>query len=148
MMIVGIDIGAKGCMCWTNDFRKFNFIDYDKNLWSYFLREHYFAIDKVMIELVHSMPRQGVKSMFTFGEKLGWIQGFLDALEVNYTMVKPQQWQKLLKVSSGSGKQGIYKRVKEVYPQVQKELIGSRGGLKDGRADSLGILHSYKFIKE
>jgi len=145
---IGIDVGAKGAMCWTFDWKSFNFFDYDKNNWRYFLESNQEDINMVMIEKVHSFKGQGVKSMFTFGEKFGWIQGVLESFRIPYRMIEPRRWQKLLKVEAGSGKQGIYKRVKELYPQCEKKLVGSRGGLKDGRCDSLGILNSYKYIKE
>jgi len=135
-------------MCWTYNWESFNFFDYDKNNWRYFLESNKEDIKMVMVEKIHSMPKQGVKSMFTFGEKFGWIQGVLDSFRIPYTFASPQAWQKLLKVEAGSGKQGIYKRIKGTYPQCEKDLIGSRGGLKDGRCDALGILNSYKTVMD
>jgi crossover junction endodeoxyribonuclease RuvC len=46
------------------------------------------------VELVSSMPGQGVASMFSFGHAAGVIQGVLGALEISVTMVTPQAWKK------------------------------------------------------
>ena len=53
----------------------------DKKLWAY-------------VELVSSMPGQGVASMFSFGHSAGVIQGVLGAFEIPVTMVTPSQWKK------------------------------------------------------
>ena len=48
----------------------------------------------VFIEKVHSMPGQGVASMFNFGKGYGiWI-GILAALKISKTLVTPQEWKK------------------------------------------------------
>ena len=45
-----------------------------------------------VIELVHSMPKQGVKSVFTFGEGYGKWLGILAAHKIPYIQVTPQKW--------------------------------------------------------
>ena len=47
-----------------------------------------------IIEQVWSMPKQGVKSVFTFGEGYGKWLGILAAHKIPYTQVTPQMWQK------------------------------------------------------
>tara|TARA_R110002020_G_scaffold80149_5_gene200139 strand:+ start:2458 stop:2988 length:531 start_codon:yes stop_codon:yes gene_type:complete len=47
-----------------------------------------------VIEKVHSMPKQGVKSMFTFGKNFGQWLGILAAFEIPYIEVTPQKWMK------------------------------------------------------
>ena len=47
-----------------------------------------------IIEKVHSMPKQGVKSVFTFGEGYGKWLGILAAHSIPYTQVSPQKWMK------------------------------------------------------
>ena len=49
---------------------------------------------KAYVELVSSMPGQGVASMFSFGHSAGVIQGALGAFEIPVTMVTPQSWKK------------------------------------------------------
>jgi len=57
----------------------------------------YLFLDKPLhayVELVSSMPGQGVASMFSFGHSAGVIQGVLGAFEIPVTMVTPSQWKK------------------------------------------------------
>ena len=49
---------------------------------------------RAYVELVGSMPGQGVASMFSFGHSAGVIQGVLGAFEIPVTMVTPQSWKK------------------------------------------------------
>lgn len=44
------------------------------------------------IERVNAMPKQGVTSMFNFGQNYGWLLGVLDALEIPYETVTPKKW--------------------------------------------------------
>ena len=45
-----------------------------------------------IIESVHSMPKQGVKSTFTFGQNYGQWLGILSALKIPYRQVTPNKW--------------------------------------------------------
>ena len=47
-----------------------------------------------IIEKVHSMPKQGVRSVWTFGKNYGQWLGILAAHEVPYREVPPQTWMK------------------------------------------------------
>jgi hypothetical protein len=46
------------------------------------------------LELVHSMPKQGVSSAFAFGENLGFWKGALTVSKTPYVNITPQHWQK------------------------------------------------------
>jgi hypothetical protein len=93
----------------------------------------------VTVEDVFSMTGQGVKSVFSFGQRLGEIEGMLQTLEIGYVKVRPQVWQKLCKVEPKSKKAGVYAAVSKIYPTAP--LTGPKGGLIDGRCDALGIAH-------
>ena len=60
------------------------------------IRPHWLLNKKIQayVELVGSMPGQGVASMFSFGHSAGVIQGVLGAFEIPVTMVTPSQWKK------------------------------------------------------
>lgn len=96
------------------------------------------------IELVHSMPRQGVKSVFSFGQRLGELTGMMDTLGLEYSLIPPRNWQKLILPSdiTKSSKTSIAEAVLSLYPKCN--LYSKRGALKDGRSDSLGIAHYMK----
>lgn len=94
---IGIDPGKKGCACllsyddvqflgWSDDKEEMLEILYEWNTT--------YSIEGVVIEKVGSMPGQGVKSMFTFGENFGWWQGAMTVLTgVNPFFVTPRKWQ-------------------------------------------------------
>ena len=46
------------------------------------------------IELVHSMPGNGVRSMFTFGQNYGTWLGIMATLKIPYSIVPPGKWMK------------------------------------------------------
>tara|TARA_R100000808_G_C2042915_1_gene81725 strand:+ start:93 stop:584 length:492 start_codon:yes stop_codon:yes gene_type:complete len=55
---------------------------------------------RVAIEKVHSMPKQGVKSTFTFGMNYGiWI-GALRTLDIDFIKVQAKQWQEHYEIPS------------------------------------------------
>jgi hypothetical protein len=49
-----------------------------------------------MFEKVHSMPKQGVSSSFTFGDSFGFLRGMLVAHKIPWDYVQPRAWQKAL----------------------------------------------------
>ena len=49
-------------------------------------------VNLAYVELVHSMPKQGVVSTFKFGATFGVILGVLAGLGVPTYLVKPQEW--------------------------------------------------------
>ena len=53
----------------------------------------------VFIEHVSAMPKQGVASMFSFGESYGAIKGIVAANFLPMTLVTPVTWKAKLKVS-------------------------------------------------
>jgi crossover junction endodeoxyribonuclease RuvC len=50
----------------------------------------------VFVEVVHSMPGQGVSSMFDFGKGFGMWLGILAALQIPHTLLTPQRWKKAM----------------------------------------------------
>ncbi len=138
--IIAIDPGATGSMCHITD-NKVSFLDFKRDgLVGYI--NYLKTIKKptiASIEKVNSMPGQGVKSVFSFGQRLGELEGMLQTLEIGYVLTRPQEWQKACGVKPKSKKKGIYDVVSKIYPGL--ELIGPRGGILDGRCDALGIAH-------
>lgn len=50
---------------------------------------------KAVLEFVHSMPKQGVASTFSFGKGLGIWMGMLSAFRIPYTEVRPNSWKSI-----------------------------------------------------
>jgi crossover junction endodeoxyribonuclease RuvC len=55
-----------------------------------------YHISLFVLEDVHSMPNQGVASMFKFGRTKGVIEGVLAGLSHKITLISPQSWKKQL----------------------------------------------------
>jgi hypothetical protein len=47
-----------------------------------------------VVEAVHAMPKQGVSSVFTFGQAFGTVLGVIAALNVPVERVTPGRWKK------------------------------------------------------
>ena len=49
-------------------------------------------VERVVVENVHAMPKQGLSSTFKFGMGVGIIHGVAGALRLPITLVTPSQW--------------------------------------------------------
>ena len=79
-------------------------------------------VSRAYIEKVHSMPHQGVASMFTFGMNYGLLRGFLLALEVPFEVVSPGVWQRAMGCLSKGNKNVTKARAQELYPALGKRI--------------------------
>ena len=142
----GIDPGKSGCLCVLHD-NKPIFFDWpkDDNIITYFQHlEDSFDFESVnmaILEKVHAMPKQGVTSMFNFGENLGMWKAFLVIMEIPHLIVTPQQWMKGLvtKTDGPDTKSAVKNVATRMFPKA--ELHGPKGGYKDGRGDALLMAH-------
>jgi len=147
MIYIGIDVGKKGALVLLEDdivesysFDKETYVRLINNL------KMIYNINDVIvgIEKVHSMPKQGVKSMFSFGENYGWLQGILDANNIKYKLISPQEWKKYFGLI-GSNKKDSCKKALELEPKLK--CYGSRGGMLDGVCDAYLIARYLKEVK-
>ncbi len=110
MLIIGIDPGISGSICFFKDGRILEVIEMPvmtegkKNkkqvngaqIYNEFLKR----IDKkddeirVVIEQVSAMPGQGVTSMFNFGQSFGILKGICSAMQLPMFFVRPAKWKK------------------------------------------------------
>ena len=80
------------------------------------------------IEIVHSMPKQGVSSTFTFGQYYGYVQMAVASHKIRCTEVLPSKWQKALGVSSKKGesysshKSRLKGRAQQLFPKAKTTL--------------------------
>ena len=70
----------------------------------------------VFIEAVHAMPKQGVRSMFTFGTGWGQLRGICAGLALPYELVRPQEWQRSMLLGQPTGSE--YLVAARLWPQV------------------------------
>lgn len=140
---IGIDPGKNGALAIIRESKGVSLVDFDLkayiNLLSYFKSSIKSYGMFIGIERVHAMPREGVKSSFSFGERVGELKGIISTLDFdnNTEWIQPQTWQKHINTDSNRGKKAIADSLLSLYPSA--DLYGPRGGLKDGRSDALGI---------
>jgi crossover junction endodeoxyribonuclease RuvC len=85
-----------------------------------------------IVERVHSMPGQGVASMFKFGQAVGIIYGVLMANAVPIHQVPPGTWKRHFRLT-GTDKDAARALAIRLYPSVQ----GLHRKRDQGRADAL-----------
>ena len=90
----------------------------------------------VALEKIHSMPGQGVASMFSMGEGFGIWKGLIAMAGFKITLIPPQTWKK--KMMNGMGKEKDAARVRaiELFPEMYEQLKRKKD---HGRADALLI---------
>jgi crossover junction endodeoxyribonuclease RuvC len=89
----------------------------------------------VSIELVHSMPKQGVVSTFTFGDSFGAVRGVVQAMGFDYKMVRPQAWKGKCQLLC-KGKDASRQLALKMYPNLAEQL---KFKYHHGRADAIFI---------
>ena len=140
-MIVGVDPGLGGgiaCSAWV---QKMPTLASGKSksgkvLDEPAIRKLLVGAEHVFIESVHSMPKQGVVSGFTFGTVFGILRGICVGLEIPYTLVEPRVWQKeMLKgVNRKNTKKASVIIAKRLFPKMAEDI-----GTHDGKSDALLI---------
>jgi crossover junction endodeoxyribonuclease RuvC len=77
-------------------------------------------VERVVVENVHAMPKQGVSSTFRFGMACGIIHGVAGALCLSLTLVTPTQWKKFHALSSD--KEEARALAIRKWPQLNRHL--------------------------
>ncbi len=76
--------------------------------------------DVAMIEQVASMPKQGVRSVFSFGMSYGMTRGIIAALNIPLRFVTPGKWKKYFSLSSD--KEDARKRAIHTFPSCSEDF--------------------------
>jgi crossover junction endodeoxyribonuclease RuvC len=71
-----------------------------------------------LLEKVHSMPKQGVKSTFTFGRGYGFLRGVLTAQRTPFDDVAPSTWQKSLSCLTKGDKNVTKQKAQQLFPDL------------------------------
>lgn len=118
MYFLGIDPGVSGAFAILHETEVFLISKFNKQAFlssiDYLAREH--EATRCCIEKVHAMPKQGVTSMFTFGENYGWLKGVLDAREISYQEIPPQTWKKEFNLNSD--KNNSIDTARQLFPKA------------------------------
>lgn len=107
MTYIGIDPGKKGAMAVIHEDGSVSVIPFDEKRYIIHLGLISGNDVKCCIEQVHSLPREGVKSVWSFGQNYGWITGVLDTLGIPYQAVPPNKWKREYSLLKADKKQSI-----------------------------------------
>ena len=138
MLIIGIDPGISGSICFFQDGKIVDVIEMPTmtegkknkkqvNGSQIFneISEKIKKIDKkevkVVIEQVSAMPGQGVTSMFNFGQSFGILKGICSAMQLPMYFVRPAKWKKYFNLIN-SEKDASRTRAIEIFPYFSSQL--------------------------
>lgn len=129
MKILGIDPGLHGAWALISDGDLFVVNDLpiigagkQKRLNSGALSDLWRKLDisLVVLEEVHSMPREGVASAFKFGYTCGQLLGVVEGLNIPVVFVTPQVWKKHFRITSD--KEDSRKKAIELFPSNREHF--------------------------
>ena len=156
MLIIGIDPGISGSICFFKDGKISDVIEMPtmnegkKNKrqvnGSQIFNEILKRINnlnkqeiKVVIEKVSAMPGQGVTSMFNFGQSFGILKGICSAMQLPMYFVRPAKWKKYYNLIN-SEKDASRTRAIEIFPYFSSQLSKKKDSNK---ADAILIASFY-----
>ena len=156
MLIIGIDPGISGSICFFQDGKIVDVVEMPTmtegkknkkqvNGSQIFneISEKIKKLDKkeikVVIEQVSAMPGQGVTSMFNFGQSYGILKGICSSMQLPMYFVRPAKWKKYFNLIN-SEKDASRTRAIEVFPYFSSQLSRKKDSNK---ADAILIASFY-----
>ena len=156
MLIIGIDPGISGSICFFKDGKILDVIEMPtmtegkKNKkqvnGSQIYNEILKKVEKletndirVIVEQVSAMPGQGVTSMFNFGQSFGILKGICSAMQLPIYFVRPTKWKKYFNLIN-SEKDASRTRAIEIFPYFSSQLSKKKDANK---ADAILIASFY-----
>ena len=152
MIIVGIDPGISGALCFFSNGNVIDVIDMPtmaegkkskkqvngRQIFNEILNiKNTFAGHKinVVVEQVSAMPGQGVTSMFNFGQSFGVIKGICSAMELPIFYVRPAKWKKYFNLINAE-KDASRTKVIEMFPKISQKMSRKKD---NNKADAILI---------
>ena len=156
MLIIGIDPGISGSICFFEDGKILDVLemptmtDGKKNKKQVNGAQIYNEIStkirgiekqnlRVIIEQVSAMPGQGVTSMFNFGQSFGILKGICSAMQLPMYFVRPAKWKKYFGLIK-SEKDASRTKAIEMFPYFSSQLSKKKDSNK---ADAILIASFY-----
>ena len=156
MLIIGIDPGISGSICFFQDGKIVDVVEMPTmtegkknkkqvNGSQIFneISEKIKKLDnkeiKVVIEQVSAMPGQGVTSMFNFGQSFGILKGICSSMQLPMYFVRPAKWKKYFNLIN-SEKDASRTRAIEIFPYFSGQLSRKKDSNK---ADAILIASFY-----
>ena len=161
MLIIGIDPGISGAICFFENGEVIQVIDMPtmaegkKNKRQVNGRQIFNEISKiinkysnkeisVVVEQVSAMPGQGVTSMFNFGQSYGVIKGICAAMQLPIFFVRPAKWKKHFNLIN-SQKDASRAKAIDMFPNISSLLSKKKDANK---ADAILIASFFEKSKE
>ena len=158
MLIIGIDPGINGSICFFDDGKIIDLIEMPsmasgkKNKRQVNGAQIYNEISqkiknfekkniKVVIEQVSAMPGQGVTSMFNFGQSFGVLKGVCSAMQLPMYFVRPAKWKKYFNLIK-SEKDASRTKAIEIFPYISPQLSRKKDANK---ADAI-LIASFFYV--
>ncbi len=155
MLIIGIDPGISGAICFFENGEVKDIIDMPvmadgkKNkkqingsqIYNEILsrtKNHLKKDIHVVIEQVSAMPGQGVTSMFNFGQSFGVVKGICSAMQLSMHFVRPLRWKKYFNLLK-TEKEASRSKAIEIFPYISSKLLRKKDSNK---ADAI-LISSY-----
>ena len=156
MLIIGIDPGISGSICFFQDGKIIDVVEMPTmtegkknkkqvngsqivNEISEKIKELDKREIKVVIEQVSAMPGQGVTSMFNFGQSFGILKGICSSMQLPMYFVRPAKWKKYFNLIN-SEKDASRTRAIEIFPYFSNQLSRKKDSNK---ADAILIASFY-----
>jgi crossover junction endodeoxyribonuclease RuvC len=156
MIIIGIDPGITGSICFFKDGKIIDVVEMPnmpegkKNKKQVNGAQVFYEISsrikgvknediKVVIEQVSAMPGQGVTSMFNFGQSFGILKGICSAMQLPVYFVRPAKWKKYFNLIN-SEKDSSRTKAIEIFPYFSSNLSKKKDSNK---ADAILIASYY-----
>ena len=156
MLIIGIDPGLSGSICFLIDGKILDVIEMPTmaegkknkrqvngsqvfNEITKRTKEYQKNQVRVVIEQVSAMPGQGVTSMFNFGQSFGVLKGVCTAMQLPMYFVRPAKWKKYFNLIN-SEKDTSRTRAIEIFPSFSSSLSKKKDSNK---ADAILIASFY-----
>ena len=143
---VGCDPGAKGSFCLlvpsTKQVAFFSTTAKPVDIYDWFIDiQTQLNLAVTMIENVHAIKGAAAGASFTFGRNVGIVNTIPACAGSSVDLVAPKKWQKFVGVKTKGKliKKEVAGICERLYPKAS--IYGPRGGLLDGRSDSLLIAH-------
>jgi len=161
MLIIGIDPGINGAICFFENGKVLDVIDMPTmaegkknkkqvngrqifNEISSRIESYSYSNVKVVVEQVSAMPGQGVTSMFNFGQSFGVIKGICAAMQLPIFFVRPAKWKKYFNLIN-TQKDASRAKVIEIFPKVSAILSKKKDANK---ADAILIASFFENTNE
>ena len=161
MIIVGIDPGIVGAICFFSKGNIINVIDMPtmaegkKNKKQVNGRQIFNEISSikktfvnqtfcVVVEQVSAMPGQGVTSMFNFGQSFGVLKGVCAAMQLPIFFVRPAKWKRHFDLINSQKDSSRVKAI-EMFPKFSSMLSRKKD---NNKADAILIANYHLNTKE